>query len=356
MHRRRLLGLTAGCIVAAQLPKSAGAFDAGPQSQRTELGLVIYCQRFQRDLLQREDAALDLYEPKRFLEHCFRLGAGGMQAALGVRDQDYVAELRDKAERSGMRVEAIIKPPESASDRDRFEAEMRTARDAGALCARTVIIPGRRYEQFTSLEEFRAFATRGQRMLEAAAPIAEKYRLPLAVENHKDQRIDERLALFEHIDSEYVGACVDTGNSVALLEDAQQTVEALAPWAHSVHLKDQAVQEYEEGFLLADIPLGQGIFDLSRMVEVLRRAKPGIGFMLELITRDPLRVPCLTDAYWATFPDLPGRDLARTLRTVRARGAEALPQVESLPLEQQVEREAANVRASLDYASQQLRI
>ena len=45
---------------------------------------------------------------------------------------------------------------------------------------------------------------------------------------------------------------------------------ALAPWAHSVHLKDQAVQLYDNGFLLADIPLGQGALRLEQIVEIVR--------------------------------------------------------------------------------------
>ena len=44
-----------------------------------------------------------------------------------------------------------------------------------------------------------------------------------------------------------------------------------------------------------------------------------------MITRDPLKVPCLTDRYWATFADLPGRHLARTLSLVRSHLRDPLP-------------------------------
>ena len=44
-------------------------------------------------------------------------------------------------------------------------------------------------------------------------------------------------------------------------------------------------------------------------------------FALEMITREPLKIPVLTKKYWATFDDsyspLPGRDLARLLDIVR---------------------------------------
>lgn len=42
------------------------------------------------------------------------------------------------------------------------------------------------------------------------------------------------------------------------------------------------------------------------------------GPMLEMITRDPREIPCLTEKYWATCDDLNGVHLARTLSQVRA--------------------------------------
>ena len=88
-----------------------------------------------------------------------------------------------------------------------------------------------------------------------------------------------------------------------------ETVKALAPWTHAVHIKDQAVRLVPEGFLFGDIPLGQGFIDLKQIVSILRQAQPEVHFTLELLTRDPLLVPCLEPSYWSTFPDLPAEDL-----------------------------------------------
>jgi len=89
--------------------------------------------------------------------------------------------------------------------------------------------------------------------------------------------------------------------------------------------------------------------------EVLRKAKPEVRFTLEMITRDPLRVPCLTEKYWATMADVPGRELARTLRIVRAHAApEPLPRVTHLAPDRQVAREEGNVRECLAYAREHL--
>jgi len=325
-------------------------------SQGTGMGLVAYDCAIRRRWMQQQDPEFDLFEPLTFLKHCRKLGAGGMQVRLGQLDADRVRQVREYAEQHSLFLDSIVTPPQDTGDVARFEAEIRKSADAGVQAARTVIMPGRRYEEFSSLEEFKKFERRGRRMVVLAIPVVEKYRVPLAIENHKDQRNDERVALLESVDSEFVGACVDTGNSFALLEDPVETVKALAPWAKTVHLKDQAVQPYGDGFLLGDIPLGQGCFDLPRMVGILRTAQPEIHFSLELITRDALRVPCLTDQFWTTMPKVAGRDLARTTRYVRRHRAKSLQQVSRLPPDRQVVLEDANVAASLEYARETLKI
>jgi 3-oxoisoapionate decarboxylase len=320
----------------------------------SSLGLVIYDCALRRKWLQLRDPKFDLFEPLAFLRHSQSIGAGGMQAALGVLDAARVKALREFAGENKLFIDGIVNPPKDDGDLARFEAEIRTAAEVGVQAVRTVVMPGRRYEQFKSLAEVREAEANALKMLELAVPIVTKHHVRLAVENHKDQRIDERLALYKHLSCEFIGAAVDTGNSFALLDDPYDAIEALAPFAFSVHLKDQALREDADGFLLGDIPLGQGSFDLKRMVEILQRAKPDVRMSLELITRDPLKVPCLTDRYWATLPNVVGTDLARTLRFVRQHASKEMQQVGSLPLEVQVQLEDANIAASLTYAREKL--
>lgn len=351
-RRTALKGMVLTAANAAVVSQIA-AEEAG-SVEKTGLGLVIYDCGIRRKWIQRQNAKFDLFEPLTFLKHCRSLGAGGMQANLGVLPSDEVRRLREYAEHHGLFIDAIVRPPKSETDTTRFEAEVKTAAEVGVQAARTVIMPGRRYEQFKTLDQFRAAESQGRGMLELAAPIVTKHRVRLAVENHKDQRLDERIALFKHLGSEYIGACLDTGNSFALLDGAYEPIEALAPYAFTVHLKDQALREYKDGFLLGDIPLGQGSFDLKWMVETIRKAKPQVHFSLELITRDALKVPCLTEQYWATMPDVPAPDLARAVRFVRTHTSEIPQEVSPLPLEKQVALEDSNIAASLRYAREEL--
>ena len=339
-------------LAASVLP---GTLFGQSPSSRSAMGLVIYDCNLRQRWLKKSNPSFDLFSPLNFLTHCNQVGAGGMQARLGELTPQEIQQLRSYSEQHDLYIEAIVSPPKSKKETNRFKSEIQTAIEVGALSARTTIMPGRRYEQFKTLAEFKEFEQRGKRMLQIAAPIAERLRFPIAVENHKDQRISERVDLFRALSSEFIGACVDTGNSFALLDGAYEPLEALAPFAFSVHLKDQALQPSKEGFFLGDIPLGQGSFDLKKMVAILRRKKPDIRFSLELITRDPLHVPCLTPQYWATMSQVPADDLNNTLAFVRNNPAK-LQYVSEHSNEHQVELENSNVRMSLQYARSELNL
>ncbi|MCO8124180.1 sugar phosphate isomerase/epimerase [Stieleria sp. TO1_6] len=352
----QLGALTAGVALADETLAEETWADktlAADSKPTTGLGIVMYDCKLRRSLMKEQDGSFDLYHPFSFLSHCRSLGAGGAHLALGVMSPVEAGRFREQAEQYGMFVDAIVSPPGDENDLQRFEAEIKTASEVGVQSARTVIIPGRRYERFKTFEAFQEFERRGRRMVEIATPIVERHRVRLAIENHKDQRIEDRLRLYEHIDSEFVGACVDTGNSFALLDDLYGSIEALAPYAFSVHFKDQAITHYDDGFLLGDIPLGQGSFDLKRMAAILKAKKPELYFSLEVITRDALKVPCLTDQYWQSVPEASGSDLARTLRFARDHQAGGQT-ISSLPLPKQVEIEDTNISASLQYAAQEL--
>ncbi|HJT77130.1 MAG TPA: TIM barrel protein [Gemmataceae bacterium] len=349
--RRDMLAACAAAVPAlCGLPVGA----APPSAARPRLGVVAYSYAI-RLAADRASGKPGLTDPLALVEHCHEIGAGGAQVGLGVRDGEYAARLRSKVEGFGMYLEGIVALPKDRADVERFAAEVRTAKAAGATVLRTASLNSRRYETFTTLEAFRRWQEQAARSLALAEPVVAREDVRLAVENHKDRRSADLAAVLERLDSRHVGACVDTGNNIALLEDPLEVVEALAPWAFSTHLKDMAVAEYEDGFLLAEVPLGQGILDLAKIVGTLRRAHPEVHFNLEMITRDPLKVPCLTPQYWVTFANLPGRDLARTLALVRKRQTgRPLTKVSGMARERQLDLEESNVRSSLAYAREHL--
>ena len=132
-------------------------------------------------------------------------------------------------------------------------------------------------------------------------------------------------------------------------------VERWAPFAVCTHIKDMAVREYPDGFLLSEVLLGDGFLDMKRIIDTIVKARPHTRLTLEMITRDPLKVPCLTDKYWVTFPSRSGSYLARTLTLVRShKPSQPLPEVAGLARESVIRLEEENVRPCLEYARHQL--
>jgi sugar phosphate isomerase/epimerase len=322
-------------------------FAAAP-SRRTSMGLTS--DSFQSI---RFSSPQKLLEVDRLMELAAKVGAAGAHGGMTAINFDWAKQTRRMKEELGMYVEIQTFLPKE--DPAEFEHAVRVAKEAGATSLRVVCLLGRRYELFDKLEDWRTAVAGFHRQIRAAVPIVEKYKMPLGIENHKDWLVDQQVALMKQYSSEYLGVCLDTGNNIAVLDDPMETIEKLAPYTFNVHFKDMAVEEYRDGILLSEVPLGEGMLDMKRIVSIVRRAKPNVYFSLEMITRDPLEVPCLTDKYWSTFEGRSGVYLARTLAMARAnKPRKPLPHITGLTPEARLKLEFELVDRSITYAREQL--
>jgi sugar phosphate isomerase/epimerase len=279
-----------------------------------------------------------------FLEHAQSIGAAGIQMAITSFEPAYVDKLERRLKDTGLFLEVMAPLPRV--DMAQFVKTMETAKRLGALCVRSACLGGRRYETFNTLDDWKKFVADSKAAVARAVPVAEKVKMPFALENHKDWTVDEFVALLKSYNSESLGVCLDTGNNISLLDDPMEVVERLLPYTMSTHIKDMAVDEYADGFLLSEVAIGKGMLDISKIIGMIEKAKPKVRMTLEMITRDPLKVPVFTDKYWATFPDRNGLYLARTMRMVHAKRTK-LPTLSQLPKEEQLKVEDQNVRDCL---------
>jgi len=294
-----------------------------------------------------------LLEVDRLMILAASVGAAGAHGGMTLIDPDWARRTRRLKEELDMYVEIQTFLPRE--DPAVFDRAVRIAKEAGASSLRVVCLLGRRYEMFDRAEDWKSAVAGFHRQIAAAVPIVEKHRMPLGIENHKDWLADQQVELLEHYSSEFLGVTLDTGNNLAILDDPMETVEKLAPYTVNVHFKDMAVEEYGEGFLLSEVPLGEGMLDLKRIVDTVRRAKPNVHFSLEMIARDPLLVPCLTDRYWATFDDGGRNHLTRMLSWIRAnKPRAALPRITGLTSEGRRQLELQMVERSIAFASDHL--
>jgi sugar phosphate isomerase/epimerase len=353
--RRALLRGASAAALASVLPDASARAGNG----RFGIAYTSFAVRLRqgRDLIRGAPAGLGAAFPaETFLDLCRSFGADGVQmdiAQLRSREPEYLDGLRRSLSEAGLFLELSIDGDELA-DETRYAGVAEAARRLGAVRFRVALLHGRRYEDFSTIEKWREFADRWKAALPRAKPWIERQRIPVGIENHKDFRIQELVALLRSVDSPYLGACVDFGNNVAFLEDPLELAEALAPFAITTHLKDMAVRPYEQGFELSEVPLGSGFLPLVRMVEVIRKQRPEAPLVLEMITRDPLKVPYLEDRYWTTFG---GRDAALVERfrsTLAKAWTQPLPKVSGLTLEQMLAAEDDNVRRCAAHARAQL--
>jgi sugar phosphate isomerase/epimerase len=254
------------------------------------------------------------------LEHCHGLGLGAVRLNVPQGGPDAVRAVRRKLDAYGMRCIVSVAPPRTDAAVAAYDAAIASAREMGAVTTHASFTQ-RRYEEFDSFEAFKAGFEGHKKSVERAEPILRKHKMKLAIENHKGWRAAEHAAWVRQVGSEFVGVCYDFGNNIALCEDPAETYRLLAPLTFYVSFKDMAVAPYEDGFLLSEMALGEGMLDIPGMVKGLQQRDPAMIFALEMITREPLKIPVLTKKYWATFDDayspLPGRDLARILEIVR---------------------------------------
>ncbi len=348
MNRRQFITQASGLVLSSSL-----LAESKPKHRGKKLGLSIASYRRGSRLFSAEfpawDNALDV------LNHCRDLNAGCLQIGVRGWTEDFAGKVRQRREGLGIHLEGQVSLPRRESEVDRFDKTVQMAKEAGATVLRTVCLGGRRYETFKTLEDWRRFRTQSWESLVRAEKVVRKHGVKLAFENHKDWRLSEQLDLLHRLSSESVGICFDFGNNISLLEDPHVLVKKLAPFIMTTHLKDMGARMYEDGFLLSEIPLGEGMLDLGMICDVCEAANPGIQFNLEMITRDPLEVPVFKEDYWITMQGLPAPDLAATLKRIRQKPtAKPLPTVRDKTDAQRLAYEEANVRQCFDYAKKHL--
>jgi len=290
------------------------------------------------------------------VEYCHEKGLGAPHITLKPEtDQAGFKKLRDQLNKYDMRATVYTRTPRTDADLAKYEATVRTLSemDGRVICVHDPF-SGRRYEQFKSAAEFHDFDAVCKAAVRRAEPILRKYKMPLAIENHKGWRSDELAAWVRSASSEYVGVCLDLVNSVSLIETPQQTIDTLAPYTIFVSFKDIGVDFYNDGILLSEVPFGEGHLDLPGIIAKMQKKNPKMIFQLEMLTRDPLKVPIFTEQYWKVYDEkspAPARDLALLIQWIRNHPPkQPLPRTSGLSAEQHLALEDKFNQQCIDYA------
>lgn len=108
----------------------------------------------------------------------------------------------------------------------------------------------------------------------AVLPRLEKTGIKLALENHTETFSDEIIWLIEQINHPLVGACVDTVNSMGVLENPEEAVEKLAPYAFCNHFCDHKLDRDQFGIRFHGVALGDGDIDCVKTYQTICELSP----------------------------------------------------------------------------------
>ena len=189
----------------------------------------------------------------------------------------------------------------------------------------------------------------------------------IALENHDgDMQAREVRTVIEESGKDFVGSCLDTGNPLWVVEDPLVSLETLAPYVVTTHLRDSMVFETPRGAAGQWVVLGDGMVDFARFTGEFRRLCPAASMQLEIITGRPPRViPYLEADFWKAFPKASGAEFARFVALVKRghpyMGAMVVEDVTGMKRPEVMnealkEQQRLDLIRSLDYAKQKLNV
>ncbi|HUQ92056.1 MAG TPA: sugar phosphate isomerase/epimerase [Bryobacteraceae bacterium] len=166
----------------------------------------------------------------------------------------------------------------------------------------------------------------------------------LAIENHAgDMQGRELKALIEESGKDFVGACLDSGNPVWAIEDPHLTLETLAPYVLTSHIRDSAVWKTPDGIAVRWTRMGEGNVNISGWVRRYAELCPGRALSLEIIVTGPRTHKIYDPGFWEGYRKMPAWEFSRFL-AFADRGTPS-PYTPA-PKEQAVEREREDLEAS----------
>jgi sugar phosphate isomerase/epimerase len=177
--------------------------------------------------------------------------------------------------------------------------------------------------------------------------------LKIAIENHAgDMQARELKTLIEGAGKDFVGVCLDSGNPLWALEDPHLTLDTLAPYVLTSHIRDSAVWRTPEGAAVAWVRMGEGNVGISDYVRKYAARCPGRAISLEVIVTGPRNFPFHDPKFWDAYRHMPAWEFARFLAIAdKGTPRTAPPKVSK---EGAIERERQDLEASMAYVKQLL--
>ena len=120
----------------------------------------------------------------------------------------------------------------------------------------------------------------------AAAPVAQNAGIRLCLENHTEAFSDEVIWIINRVNHPFVGACVDTNNSLMVGEDPLTAVRKLAPLFFTNHFSDHRIVFDQYGCRITGVATGTGDVPMREAYQIIR-ANPNMKRLNIEVEFDP---------------------------------------------------------------------
>jgi sugar phosphate isomerase/epimerase len=298
------------------------------------------------------------WTPFEYLDYSARLGAKVVHFSeirfIGSLEEDNLRKVRAYAEKLGLEVEIGMRsicPTSSAFDAKQGTAEQQldrmftAANQVGSKIVRAFL--GTRADRTGKLP-IEGHIENAVKVLRNVRTKCLDHNLKIAIENHAgDMQARELKVLIEEAGKDFVGACLDSGNPLWAIEDPHLTLETLAPYVLTSHIRDTAVWPIAEGAAVQWVRMGDGNIGINDYVRKYIEKCPGRALSLEIIVTQPLKFPYHDAKFWEGYRNTPAWEFSRFVSLVDV--GKPRPDMPPVPKEQQAQRERDDLEASMKY-------
>jgi len=298
------------------------------------------------------------WTPIEYLDYCAKWNAKVVHFSeirfLGNLEEANLRRVRAHAEKLGIGLEIGMRsicPSSKAFDATQGTAEEQILRMSAA--AKTIGSPIVRAFLGTMADRGGPGATPIEGHIENTVKVlrAVKSRvtgsgLKIAVENHAgDMQARELKTLIEEAGKDFVGACLDSGNPMWAIEDPHLTLETLAPYVLTSHVRDSLVWRVPEGAAVRWVRMGDGNVDIAGYVRKFRQLCPGRPLTLEIIVTAPRAFAYLDPKFWPGYRNTPAWEFSRFVALAEKGSPQPAPP--PVPKEHAAQREREDLEASV---------
>lgn len=297
------------------------------------------------------------------LDYAARFGARVVHFSeirfLGSLEDEHVKKVAAHAQKLGITLEIGMRSicptstsfdPKQGTAEEQLKRVIRAANLAGSRLVRCFLGSMADRATPTPLE---GHIENTAKTLRACRTYANDHNIKIAVENHAgDMQARELKSLIELAGKDFVGAVIDSGNPVWALEDPHLTLETLAPYILTSHVRDSYLWKTPEGIAVQWTRMGEGNVNIAAWVKRYRELCPGKALSMEIIVTGARQFQVFDRKFWDAYRNTPAWEFSRFL-AIAERGT---PQQDPPKLEKDasITKERRDLELSIEFTKKLL--